>query len=1002
MLSRFTSLLAVLPLVAVGVSAQGLDTKATANDWEEINFEFNSSVLVDGYPSLLRVAELLQKHPGYKVRIEGHTDVIGGGPYNEKLGQARADAVRDFLVKYGAAAGQVSTGTRGKVDPKYPGQKPVFTKTDEARWMNRRVVLTVMNDSGGVVGAGGPGDVIRGMEPPKGGMTDCCAEVLKRLDKLDDIARLLKDLADQNAQLKKDIADLKNNQAVLESKVNQPPPPSVMPSATAPPAVKRADQRFQLMGVNVGGDQDGHVTFTGKGRFFGVFGEHYAVQAQAEYMYTHGDKEGQFDIGLVDRIGRMQAGLFASFKNATLAGNQTSGTLGQAALTVDYIFKWGKLGVFGTKGFMDNARIYDAAYVNPTTGYISTDLFTERFLKVVDQVGISATVALWGNAYLEGNIGYLKSYVNADRPGGTLRFIFPLNTHVAFTVEGGVNETLLKPQGNTGRAVAGVQLGNLMRPKEMLESGIPVPVDVPRVRYDVLTRQVHVGETPPIANAGPNQIGVPAGTITLNGSASYSPDGFPLTYLWTPIGQNVALTSPTAAITTFTATGGQSYAFRLTVTDPYGGKGIAQVYVTTASSAGPIITSFVANPTSITLGGASTLSWSTSNATSVSISPAPGGAEPLNGTISVSPTVTTTYVLTATNATASVTATATVVVNTPQVTLTSCYASPANIIAGESATLFYSSTNATAVAIDNGIGSVGLSGTHVVSPTSNTTYTITATGAGNTTTSCSIGVQVTLGNLPRIVQFSAAPMTILSGQSSTLLWIVDNSTSQTITTLGTVVAAGSQSVTPTATTTYTLTATNQAGSVTATATVNVTQIPNPIVVSFTATPNPSPTPGGPVALNCQTQNAASITMAGLTFLTPNITYTVYPQTTTSYNCIATGENGAVASKSVTVAVGSTTPPTAQPPVIVISGGSSQTTTVRNVQLNFSGSSSPAGNNPIGYYLVALYGSAEIVNPTTAMPTVVLGATPGPYYFNLTVTDSKGLSTTQEITITYAP
>ena len=86
MFKRFASLLAVLPLLSVGIYAQGLDTKATANDWEEINFEFNSSVLVDGYPSLLRVAELLQKHPGYKVRIEGHTDIIGGGPYNDKLG----------------------------------------------------------------------------------------------------------------------------------------------------------------------------------------------------------------------------------------------------------------------------------------------------------------------------------------------------------------------------------------------------------------------------------------------------------------------------------------------------------------------------------------------------------------------------------------------------------------------------------------------------------------------------------------------------------------------------------------------------------------------------------------------------------------------------------------------------------------------------------------------------------------------------------------------------
>jgi hypothetical protein len=143
-------------------------------------------------------------------------------------------------------------------------------------------------------------------------------------------------------------------------------------------------------------------------------------------------------------------------------------------------------------------------------------------------------------------------------------------------------------------------------------------------------------------------------------------------------------------------------------------------------------------------------------------------------------------------------------------------------------------------------------------------------------------------------------------------------------------------------------------------------------------------------------------MAGLTFLTPNITYSVYPQTTTSYTCIATGENGVTASKSITVTVGSTAPPSALPPVIVIAGGSTQTTTVRNVLINASGSSSPSGNNPLTYQLVALYGSAEIVNGNTSQPTVVLGATPGPYYFNLTVTDSKGMSTTQEITITYAP
>src|SRR6202050_3598670 len=110
---RSAALLCAIPLLTIGVSSQGLDTKASPADWEEINFEFNSSVLVDGFPSLLRLSELLQKNPGYKVKVEGHTDTIGDTTYNNKLGMARANAVRDFLVKYGAGAGQIEVSTRG-------------------------------------------------------------------------------------------------------------------------------------------------------------------------------------------------------------------------------------------------------------------------------------------------------------------------------------------------------------------------------------------------------------------------------------------------------------------------------------------------------------------------------------------------------------------------------------------------------------------------------------------------------------------------------------------------------------------------------------------------------------------------------------------------------------------------------------------------------------------------------------------------------------------------
>src|SRR6202166_4398685 len=118
MFQRLAAFLAV-PLFAASLFGQGIDTQASKDDWEEINFDYNSSVLVDGFPSLLRLGELLQKNPGYKVRIEGHTDTIGDTAYNNKLGLARANAVRDFLVKYGAQANQIEVTSLGKDDPRY-------------------------------------------------------------------------------------------------------------------------------------------------------------------------------------------------------------------------------------------------------------------------------------------------------------------------------------------------------------------------------------------------------------------------------------------------------------------------------------------------------------------------------------------------------------------------------------------------------------------------------------------------------------------------------------------------------------------------------------------------------------------------------------------------------------------------------------------------------------------------------------------------------------------
>ena len=188
---------------------------------------------------------------------------------------ARANAVRDFLVKYGAGAGQIEVSSRGKLDPKYAGQKDTYVRTDEARWMNRRVALTVLDDQGRTVGAGGAGDAIRAIQPAHdGGLADCCSEVLKRLDKLDAIERMLMDLADQNKKLADEVARLR-----AESGCARRPRESAAATAAAGAAdyrrsrpgsdgcdrVRRAPPKFQLLGMNLGANSNGDVTLHRQG-----------------------------------------------------------------------------------------------------------------------------------------------------------------------------------------------------------------------------------------------------------------------------------------------------------------------------------------------------------------------------------------------------------------------------------------------------------------------------------------------------------------------------------------------------------------------------------------------------------------------------------------------------------------------------------------------------------------------------------------------------------------
>jgi uncharacterized cupredoxin-like copper-binding protein len=191
--------------------------------------------------------------------------------------------------------------------------------------------------------------------------------------------------------------------------------------------------------------------------------------------------------------------------------------------------------------------------------------------------------------------------------------------------------------------------------------------------------------------------------------------------------------SPTATTTyTLTATGN-------------GGTRTATATVTVTAPGTPQVT-FTATPSVIASGQTAALTWTTANATAVTIDHGIG-AKPLNGSITVSPAATTTYLLTATGTGGTKTATTTVTIApAPTIFFT---ATPTAVLPGGTVKLEWQVLDATTVVLDPGFGLQPLTGSMMVKPTTATTYLLTATGAGGTQVAQAI---VTIGGKRRAVR----------------------------------------------------------------------------------------------------------------------------------------------------------------------------------------------------------------------------------------------------------
>jgi outer membrane protein OmpA-like peptidoglycan-associated protein len=108
---------------------------------DKVTFPLNRSAVSDDAKKLIddAIAELKAENRGVYFEIEGHTDSTGPDPYNLKLGEDRATAVRNYLHdQHGIALNRIEVITYGESKP------VVDNKTKANRAQNRRVVIKVL------------------------------------------------------------------------------------------------------------------------------------------------------------------------------------------------------------------------------------------------------------------------------------------------------------------------------------------------------------------------------------------------------------------------------------------------------------------------------------------------------------------------------------------------------------------------------------------------------------------------------------------------------------------------------------------------------------------------------------------------------------------------------------------------------------------------------------------------------------------------------------------
>lgn len=110
-----------------------------------IYYDFDKAELrEESYPELDKLVTMFEANPDIKVEISAHTDNIGKHAYNQRLSEARARSVVNYLVKKGIKRSQLIAKGYAATQPIAENQNPDGTDNPEGRQQNRRTEFKVL------------------------------------------------------------------------------------------------------------------------------------------------------------------------------------------------------------------------------------------------------------------------------------------------------------------------------------------------------------------------------------------------------------------------------------------------------------------------------------------------------------------------------------------------------------------------------------------------------------------------------------------------------------------------------------------------------------------------------------------------------------------------------------------------------------------------------------------------------------------------------------------